>query len=213
MRNQKKEINETSKRRRLLASTGLGFGPALYGIGEFVHHQMPTMPLLAAALSLLGLYVWIGGILGLVHLLRPAADRIGLLSGAAALLGLLAVSNIMIIQLVFALIDQKVQTYPALIGDIFDQVLFVTYLFGPVFPGALAVMSGAILWHRVLRHWSVWAFLLGAITFPAGRVGSMPWLIHASDFVLAIGGLGMAWCIWNRSKLWNENQSPQIHLD
>jgi len=105
-------------------------------VGEFVFHQIESAPLLAAAISLLGLYVWIGGILGMVHLLRPHADRLGLLGGAAALLGLIAVTNIMMLQLLFSLIDQKVTSYPELIADIFNYVLWVTYLFGPVFPAA-----------------------------------------------------------------------------
>jgi len=193
---------ESAERRRHIAATGLFFGPVLYMIGEVVHHQIKALPLLAAAISLLGLYLWIGGILGIVHLLRPGVDRLGLLGGAAAFLGLVAVTNIMVLQLVFELVDRKVKTYPDLISEIFNNVLLVTYLFGPVFPTALAVLACGLLWRRIFPNWVTVAFLVGALTFPAGRVGGIPWLIHVTDFVLTIGAMGMGWHLGKWPELW-----------
>ncbi|REJ66422.1 MAG: hypothetical protein DWQ31_15280 [Planctomycetota bacterium] len=192
-----------AERRRRLAAAGLVLGPPLFMLGEVVHHQVDTRPVLAAALACLGLYLWIAGILGIVHLLRPDADRLGLLGGAAALLGAIAVSNIMVIQLVFALVDQKVESYPELIRDIFNYVLFVTYLFGPVFPAALAVLAGGLLWQRIFPTWITVTFLSGALTFPVGRVGGVPLILHVTDFLLAVGAMAMGWQLWKRAELWN----------
>ena len=201
---------ESAERRRHIAAMGLFVGPALFMIGEVVHHQIEVRPLLAAAISLLGLYLWLGGILGLVHLLRPGADRLGLLGGAAAFLGLIAVTNIMVLQLVFALVDRKVKTYPNLITEIFDNVLLVTYLFGPVFPTALAVLACGLLSQRIFPNWVTVAFLVGAITFPAGRVGGMPWLIHVTDLVLTIGAMGMGWHLGKRPEIWYRETAQHV---
>jgi hypothetical protein len=193
---------EPAERRRRLAAAGLLSGPALYMIGEFIHHQINALPLQAAMISLLGLYLWIGGILGLVHLLRPGADRLGLLGGAAAFLGLVAVTNIMLLQFVFTLVGRKVQAYPNLIDEIFHSVLAVTFLFGPLFPAALALLACGLLSQRIFPRWVTLTFLIGALAFPTGRVGGMPWLIHASDFVLTIGAMAMGWHLANRPELW-----------
>ena len=195
--------SEPDERRRHIAAAGLFFGPALYMIGEVIHHQIDALPLLAAAISLLGLYLWIGGILGIVHLLRPGADWVGLLGGAAAFLGMVAVTNIMLLQLVFTLVDRKVQAYPLLITEIFNSVLLVTYLFGPTFPAALALLACGLLWRRIFPRWVALTFLVGALAFPTGRVGGMPWLIHASDFVLTFGAMAMGWHLEKRPELWN----------
>lgn len=203
---------ESAERRRHITATGLFFGPALYMIGEVVHHRIEALPLLAAAISLLGLYLWIGGILGMVHLLRPGADRLGILGGAAAFLGLVAVTNIMVLQLVFALVDRKVKTYPDLIAEIFNNVLLVTYLFGPAFPTALAVLACGLLWRRIFPNWVTVAFLVGALTFPAGRVGGMPWLIHVTDCVLTIGAMGMGWHLEKRPELWYRETAQHDEL-
>lgn len=193
---------DSTERRRHIAAAGLFFGPPLYMVGEFVHHQIEALPLWAAAISLLGLYIWIGGIMGLVHLLRPGADRLGLLGGAAAFLGLVAVTNIMLLQFVFTLVDRKVRAYPDLIAEIFNNVLVVTYLFGPTFPAALALLACGLLWRRIFPRWMALTFLIGALAFPTGRVGGMPWLIHASDFVLSIGAMAMGWHLEKRPELW-----------
>lgn len=200
--------SESAERRRHIAAAGLCVGPGLYMIGEVVHHQIAELPLLAAATSLLGLYLWMGGILGIVHLLRPSADRLGLLGGAAALLGLVAVTNIMVLQLVFALVDRKVQAYPHLVGEIFHDVLLVTYLFGPMFPAALAFLACGLLWRRIFPRWAAGTFLVGALTFPAGRVGGVPWLIHLTDFVLTVGAVGMGWHLERHPELWYREPPP-----
>jgi hypothetical protein len=193
---------DADERRRHIAAAGLFFGPPLYMIGEVVHHQVDAWPLLAAAISLLGLYLWIGGILGIVHLLRRGADRLGLLGGAAAFLGLVAVTNIMLLQLIFVLVDRKVQAYPQLIAEIFNNVLLVTYLFGPVFPAGLALLACGLFWRRIFPAWVALTFLFGAVTFPAGRLGGMPWLIHVTDLVLTIGCMGMGWILQKRPEVW-----------
>lgn len=199
----------SAERRRHIVAVGLFFGPALYMIGEVVHHRVEALPLLAAATSLLGLYLWMGGILGIVHLLRPGADRLGLVGGAAALLGLVAVTNIMLLQLVFALVDRKVQAYPHLVAEIFHNVLLVTYLFGPTFPAALALLACGLLWRRIFPRWVTLTFLVGALTFPAGRVGGVPWLIHVTDFVLTVGAMGMGWHLEQHPELWYRETAPQ----
>lgn len=181
---------------------GLALGPALFAAGEIVHHQVAEAPLLAAATSLLGLYLWIGGILGLVHLLRPSADRLGLLGGAAALLGLVAVTNIMLVQLVFAILEREVGAYPETVAQVFRRVLLATYLFGPVFPGGLVVLAFGLLRARTFPVGATLAFLLGALAFPAGRVGGIPWLLHASDLLLTAGSAAMGWQLWRRPGLW-----------
>jgi len=193
--------------RRRIAAAGLVLGPALFMTGEIFHHQFEALPLPAAATSLLGLYFWIGGILGIVHLLRPDADRLGLLGGAAALLGLVAVTNIMVLQFVFVLLDLKVEAYPDIIADIFRRVLFVTYLFGPVFPAGLFLLAFGLLRARVFPTWITGLFLLGALTFPAGRVGGLPLLIHATDLVLTIGAVAMGWRLWKRPDLWTRRMA------
>jgi hypothetical protein len=199
--------DDSEEVRRRIAAAGLVLGPALYMTGEIFHHQSEALPLLAAATSLLGLYFWIGGILGIVHLLRPDADRLGLLGGAAALLGLVAVTNIILLQLVFVLLDLKVEAYPDIIADIFRRVLFVTYLFGPVFPAGLLLLAFGLLRARVFPTWITVPFLLGALTFPAGRVGGLPLLIHATDLVLTIGAVAMGWHLWRRPDLWTRRMA------
>jgi len=193
---------ESEQVRRRIAAVGLVLGPALFMTGEIFHHQSEALPLPAAATSLLGLYFWIGGILGIVHLLRPDADRLGLLGGAAALLGLVAVTNIMVLQLVFVLLDLKVEAYPDVIADIFRRALFITYLFGPAFPAGLLLLAIGLLRARVFPTWITVLFLLGALTFPAGRVGGLPLLIHATDLVLTIGAVAMGRHLWKRPDLW-----------
>lgn len=198
---------DPAERRRRIAAAGLFFGPPLYMIGEVVHHQLEALPVLAAAISLLGLFLWIGGILGIVHLLRPGADRLGLMGGAAAFLGLVAVSNIMLIQLVFSLVDRKVRAYPNLITEIFNNVLLVTYLFGPTFPAALSLLAWGLLRERIFPNWVTLTFLFGALTFPVGRIGGFPWIIHATDLVLAIGAMNMGWQLEKRPELWYRGTS------
>jgi len=197
-------MNESAsaERRRRIAAAGLLFGPGLYMIGEVLHHNFEALPVLAAAVSLLGLYLWIGGILGIVHLLRPNEDRLGIVGGAAAFLGLVAVTNIMLLQLVFALVDRKVQAYPNLITEIFNNVLLVTYLFGPTFPAALFLLACGLLRQQIFPMWVTLLFLLGALTFPVGRVGGMPWVIHVTDFVLAVGAANMGWLLEKRPEIW-----------
>ncbi len=194
--------------RRRGAALGLLLSPALFAAGELVHHQAEDWPLLAAATSLAGLTLCMAAILGIARLLRPVADRIGLLGGAAAFLGVVAVSNIMLLQLVFEQLNQNVEDYPRVIDELFRRALFVTYLFGPVFPGGLAVLGFGLLRARVFPRWMASSFFVGALTFPAGRVGGVPALIHVTDLVLCVGAVAMGWQLWSRPELWARPATP-----
>jgi hypothetical protein len=112
-----------------------------------------------------------------------------------------------LLQLVFVLLDLKVEAYPDIIADIFRRVLFVTYLFGPVFPAGLLLLAFGLLRARVFPTWITVPFLLGALTFPAGRVGGLPLLIHATDLVLTIGAVAMGWHLWRRPDLWTRRMA------
>lgn len=208
MRNQLSfETGGSVRFRIFLATIGFGFGPALFTIGEILHHQLSSIPILGPTLACFGLYLWIPGILGKVHLLRPTADRLGLFGGAVAFLGLVAVTNIMLLQLVFALIEQKAENYPEVIAGVFHNVLLVTYLFGPLFPLGLFLLGIGLHRLRIFPSSATCAFLLGAILFPVGRIAGLPPLIHLADLILTIGSAGIAWHLWKHSDLWTRPPS------
>lgn len=193
--------------RRRIAATGLILGPALFSAGELLHHQAEALPLLAAGTSLLGLYFWIAGILGLVHLLRPDADALGLVGGAIALLGIVAVSNIILVQLVLAILDREVGLYPEAVEQVLRRVLLVSYLFGPTLPAGLFLLACGLLRSRVFPVWITLALLLGALAFPAGRVGRLPWLLHLTDLVLTFGSVAIGGQLWRRPGLWDRGRT------
>ncbi len=198
--------------RRRIAAVGLVLGPSLFTAGELLHHQTEALPLLAAGTSLLGLYLWIAGILGLVHLLRPDADVFGLVGGATALLGIVAVSNIMLVQLVLAILEREVGAYPEAVEQVFRRVLGVSYLFGPTLPAGLFLLACGLLRTRAFPAWITLALLLGALTFPAGRVGGLPWLLHLTDLVLTFGSAALGWELWRRPELWARGKAPVASL-
>lgn len=200
--------DSTADVRRRIASAGLVLGPALFTVGELLHHQAEALPLLAAGTSLLGLYFWIAGILGLVHLLRPDADALGLMGGATALLGIVAVSNIMLVQLVLAILDREVGIYPEAVEQVFRRVLLVSYLFGPTLAAGLFLLACGLLRIRVFPAWITLSLLLGALTFPAGRIGRLPWLLHLTDLVLTFGSVAIGWQLWRRPDLWARGRAP-----
>lgn len=193
---------ESTRARFILATIGLGFGPSLYLIGELFYHQVSLLPILGATLACFGLYLWIAGILGKVHLLRTNADRLGLVGGCIALLGLVAVSNIMLLQLVLVLIERKAENYPFVIAGVFRNVLFVTYVFGPVFPLGLFLLGIGLHRLKVFPFSATGVFLLGTIGFPTGRIADLPLLIHLSDLMIALGSIEIAWHLWKQPELW-----------
>ena len=196
----------SSEIRRRAAAVGLLVGPWLYMIGELIHHQAPGLPVRAAAVALAGLVLWVAGILGIVHLLRRDLDRFGLLGGGLALLGLIAVSNIMLLQAVFVLVEMKADNYPDVVDGIFRYVLSITYLFGPVFPLGLFILGLGVIRSRRFPTWAAFVFTIGALSFPVGRIGGVPLLIHLADLVLAIGSTGLGLAVWRRPGLWRGAQ-------
>lgn len=164
--------------------------------------------MLAAGISLLGLYGWIAGILGLVHVLRPKADAIGLVGGAVALLGIVSVSNIVLVQLVRAILERELAMAPDAVAQLLGRVWVVSYPLGPTLPGGLFLLACGLLRVRVFPVWMAAMLLLGAMTFPAGRVFRLPWLLHVSDLVLTLGSVGIAWRLWQSPEPWAGERSP-----
>lgn len=197
------ELREAVRVRYYLATLGLGLGPALYTVGEMVHHQIPSLPALGAVLACTGLYLWIPGILGKMHLLRWTDDRLGLIGGAIAFLGLVAVTNIMLLQLVLVLIEQKAKNYPEVIAGVFHNVLFVTYIFGPAFPFGLLLLGVGLHRLKVFPPPVTYTYIFGVSTFPAGRFAGCPPVIHLSDLILTVGSMGIAWHLWKHPELWS----------
>jgi hypothetical protein len=74
------------------------------------------------------------------------------------------------------------------------------------------VLACGLLWRRIFPTWVTVAFLVGAITFPAGRVGGMPWLIHVTDFALTIGAMGMGWHLEKCPELWYRETAQHDEL-
>jgi len=186
----------------LAVVAGMVLGPALYGSGEAIHHQAGVLPTLGASLACLGLYLWVAGILGMVQLVRQRFGLLGIAGGAAAILGLIAVSNIMLLQLVMILIERKAENYPQVIDGVFSNVLFVTYIFGPAFPTGLFLLGLGL--HRLARipKWITLSYILGTLMFPLGRFGGQPLLIHLSDSILAVASAVAGIWIWVHPNLW-----------
>ena len=200
------EHREAVRVRFLLATIGLAVGPVLYTIGEIVHHQFPSFPTLGAVVACGGLYLWIPGIFGKMHLLRWKADRLGLFGGAVAFLGLVAVTNIMLLQLVLVLIEQKAENYPEVIAGVFHNVLFVTYIFGPAFPFGLLILGIGLHRLKIFPPPITYTYIIGVATFPVGRFAGFPPIIHLTDLILTAGSIGIARHLWKHPELWSHER-------
>lgn len=154
--------------------------------------------------------------LGLVHPLRRPAPVYALVTSAAAALGFLGESSITAVRLHgWALqtalgSDRYRQMGAAMSGEIeaaFAPLIFLPSLFAPV--ALLLAGIGQWRWTRLPRR-PLALLLLGALLYPAGRVGMTVPLILLSDALLLAGMTLLGVKLLRQPGLWQGPETEPI---
>lgn len=157
--------------------------------------------------------VFIAATLGLVHLLRERADRMGLIGGGLTIVGCISGATIV----TFGLLEQTaiaVRLDAATLQSIeraTEQIWMAVVMFplpGLFFPIGLLVLSVGLYRTKLVARLIAVVLALGAVLFPIGRIpGILPFEL-ASDILLVVALGLIGWRILN----WTVAQWESVHV-
>ncbi|HEX2252395.1 MAG TPA: hypothetical protein VHQ65_03910 [Thermoanaerobaculia bacterium] len=185
-------------RRRRLVGTCMLLGPLVMLAADVVlragRFEYPADYLWTIGLQI-AMVLLVGAVLGLIHVLRPAADRTVLTAGCLAVIGLMYGFGMQVLfrarAVLYAQLDAAAWTgvepvlfgMPMVASSVIPGLLFPI---GTVTLGCVALATG-----RLPKPLAA-LLCLGAVLFPIGRIGGFWWVTIASDLCLAfaLGWLG-----------------------
>jgi len=204
-------LSPSSNRRRIIAGTSL--------LGVAIGFLLEILPE-ASALSQTGIAVrgviavvfmllMVAGVFGITQILRARADWLGLLGGAAVLIGQIAAVRIGVLLQLIALSESGVTSIPPnLIGLLFQSAPLVglsIFRVGIFFPLGLIMLGIALIWARPVSWLFGLLLIIGGVLFPIGRVLGMDWAVIACNIILAAAFGLIGWQILTRREIWEKN--------
>lgn len=190
-------LTNSSNRRRLVAGAALVAAPAvILAVDVAVRVAGFERPLLRGAVAF-AMALMLPAILGLVHLLRERADRIGLAGGALCVVGTYAAARMSSLFQLDALLGAGVEGVPAdavRTALAADPVLWATvFVPGLCFPLGLVVLGAGLFVSGAASRRVAVALAAGAVLFPVGRaIGILPALIVSDVLILlAMSSIGL----------------------
>ena len=197
--------------RKNLAAVSLIAAPALLLIGDLFgfgrDFYYARYFFCKAALA-----IFVFAILAIVHLLKPRADRLGLIGGGLAITG--AISGTTLFSFVY-LHDEMIAAAAAAGFDagamqsceqIFRRVFSIMVhapLPGLAFPIGLFTLSVGLSTTKIVPRWAAAALGLGAILFPVGRIPGILSVSIASDVFLVVSMCFIGWKTLIDSEGWD----------
>lgn len=184
-------MSTPASRRRTLFALGMIFAPVLMLIGDLYRILGGDAEVFRFSIYLqLAMGLFLLAILGLVAELRPVGDRAGLagglLAGFGALVGTAMQGHFRTAYAAVAAVDpagaQAVEE--ALTTPLF---LSVTFYPGICFPIGMLTLAVALMATRRVPALLGVLVAAGAVLFPIGRIGGLPWAILASGVCLTLG--------------------------
>ncbi len=164
-----------------------------------------------AGMTMTGLVMWkvvfliyLFAVLGLAHLLRPHADRLGLAAGFLAFAGLMTGPSLVTLRQVHqatldaGLGENTVEQISNVIVNNFPIMATSAYFTGPAFPLGLILFGIGLYRVRVVPKWAAALLILSGILYPIGRIGGILPVIFACDLVavIAMGLIGWRILSW-----------------
>ena len=148
----------------------------------------------------------------LVDLLRPFADRLGLIAGGMAIIG--AISGTTLFSLVYFYNEASKGVIDAAAMNSFNTFFEQFYLLivmmplpGLFFPIGLTILSVGLFWKKAVPRWSAIVLAIGAILFPVGRIPGILTISIASDIFLTISLCFIGWRILVDSQIQQRDES------
>lgn len=199
--------------RKNLSAISLIAAPLLLLIGDLVGLE-PRLYYVHYFLCKAALAMFIFAVFALVELLRPFADRIGLIGGGMAIIG--AISGATLFSFVYfynemanAGIEKTVDAVTVeTLGQIFQRV-YMTMVLAPLpglfFPIGLLILSICFFASKLVPRPIAVALGLGAILFPAGRIPGILSVSIVSDVFLAASMCFIGWRLLVRSETSRRN--------
>jgi len=189
--------------RRQIAGVSLILAPVLMLVADALWF--------GAGMTMTGLVMWkvvfliyLLAILGMVHLLRRNADRLGLAAGLLAFTGLMTGPSLVTLRQVnqatldAGLSANIVEQVSNAIANNFPIMATSAYFTGPAFPLGLILFGVGLYRVRVMPKWAAALLILSGILYPIGRIGGILPVIFVCDVVavIAMGLIGWRILSW-----------------
>ena len=158
-----------------------------------------VMPLLMGSM--------IGGVLGIVQLLRRRADRTALVGAALTLVGAAVGIRIRVLSQLSALGQLGVGGLPADFQHVLQRHAPLAWASivpsGLLFPIGVITLGITIFAVHPVHRWIGIVLATGGLLFPFGRAVHIPWAYAASDVLIALAFGLLGWQVLTRPELWS----------
>ncbi len=206
-------LSPSSNRRRIIAGMSL-IGVAIGFLLEIVTGTAAVSQTGIAARGIIAvvfMLLMVAGVFGITQILRARADWLGLLGGAAVLIGQIAGVRIGVLLQLIALSESGVTGIPSnLIGLLVQSAPAVwssIFQVGIFFPLGLIMLGIALIWARPVSWLFGLLLIIGGVMFPIGRALGMDWAVIACNIILAAAFSLIGWQILSRRELWEKNST------
>ena len=214
-------ISTFSNRRRLLTAFCLALLAAIFitnpmttlvARGQAASPEVIAMRGFSAPIHMACL---IGAVFAIMQLLRPKADRTGLVGGTLAILGWAVGLRIMGLGQLEALLASGITGMPAdTLRKMFEAapIVWVSIVpLGLLFPIGLMTLGIALAVTNRIPRWIGVALALGGLLFPIGRIPAILSVYITTDLLLGVAFGAIAWQVYTRPELWSVEEAPLAH--
>ena len=190
--------------RKNLAAASLIAAPLLLLAGDAAAAASPETHFVRYFLCKLGFAFFVFAFFVLVDLLKPYADRLGLIAGGMAIIG--AISGATLFSFVYFYAEARaVGAFdPASAANSLFERVYSTMVMVPLpglfFPVGLTILSIGLFWKKVVPRPAAALLAAGAILFPIGRIPGILSISIVSDIFLAASMCFIGWRLATRSE-------------
>ena len=199
-------LDASAERRRVIAAAALLLAPLVMLAADLVMWVGGEGAFWPWSVALwVSFFLYIPAILALVHLLRPEGDRLGLLGGSLALVGVMIGATIQgVMRAQSVAIDRLGPSVAEMISATYGEAPLLPTSISPglTFPLGLVLLAIGVGRTGVGSLWTAAAVALGAILFPVGRIGGLLEVSLLSDALLLLGLGALGWRVWTRGAAW-----------
>jgi hypothetical protein len=204
--------NDNNRRRLLTATCAIALG-LLFLTAPLTHLLLRGGIDTPLAIAMRGfaapvhMALLVGAVFGITQLLRRGADRIGLIGGSLTIIGWAVGIRILLLGQLESLLVSGVSGVPAnSLAKMFEATPIIWFSIVPMgllFPiGMVTLGMTLVVTHAIPRPIGA-LLILGAVLFPIGRIGGLPWALVSCDLILGLAFALLGWQLFIRTEAWN----------
>lgn len=213
-------MSKETNRRRLLAAVSLIALAVLFltnPLTRLMYRGMKESTMVIAMrgfVAPLHMALLVASVFGIMQVLRPRADRMGLVGGALTVMGWAVGIRIIGLGQIEALLTSGVAGVPAdALRKSFEAAPIVWRSMVPMgilFPAGMITLGLTLLITRPIPRVIGAVLVMGGVLFPLGRIGIFRWALAPTDILLGIAFALIGWQIWTRPELWSAAEEPML---